>query len=74
VTQGTGQWILGTVAGRDEKKRRGQECEARFYVAERFIADGRRDDARPPLETAREQCPRNFVEHEAAIAELANLQ
>jgi hypothetical protein len=54
--------------------RRGQECEARFYVAERFVADGRRDDARPLLETAREQCPRNFVEHEAAIAELANLQ
>jgi lipoprotein NlpI len=62
---------LDAAAARDEKKRRGQECEARFYAAERYIAEGRRDDARPLLETARDQCPQNFVEYEAALMELA---
>ena len=65
---------LDTAASLDEKKRKGQECEAHFYLAERFIADGRRADARALLETAKEQCPRNSAEHEAALVELANLQ
>jgi lipoprotein NlpI len=58
----------------DEKKRTGEECEARFYLAEHFIAVGRKNDARPLLEKARDECPRNYIEHDSALAELANLQ
>jgi clan AA aspartic protease (TIGR02281 family) len=56
----------------DEKKRKGQLCEARFYVAEHLIAAGKRDEARPLLEAARNECPQDFVEYGAALAELAN--
>jgi tetratricopeptide (TPR) repeat protein/predicted aspartyl protease len=76
------QYMLGRLdrealiaaAGADEKQRKGQECEARFYMAEHFIVAGRKSDARPLLEAARDQCPRNYIEHESALAELANLQ
>jgi len=65
---------LIAAAGADEKNRKGQLCEARFYLAEHFIATGRKNDARPLLETARDECPRSSVEHSASLIELANLQ
>jgi lipoprotein NlpI len=65
---------LIAAAGADEQKRKGQVCEARFYLAQHFIAVGRKNDARPLLETARDECPRNYVEHGSALTELANLQ
>jgi lipoprotein NlpI/predicted aspartyl protease len=65
---------LVAAAGADEEKRKGQLCEARFYMAEHLIAVGRKSDARPLLETAREECPRNGAEHSSAVIELANLQ
>jgi predicted aspartyl protease/lipoprotein NlpI len=55
----------------DEKKRRDYECEARFYTAQRLLADGKRDAARPLLEQARDQCPEGFVEKEGAAIQLA---
>jgi tetratricopeptide (TPR) repeat protein/predicted aspartyl protease len=65
---------LIAAAGADETKRKGQVCEARFYMAESFIAAGRKNDARPLLETARDECPPNSVEHGSAVIELANPQ
>lgn len=62
---------LMTTARADEKQRNARECEARFYMAERFIVEGKRDDARPLLEKARDECPKNYVEYEGALAELA---
>jgi len=43
-------------------------------MAESFIVAGRESDARPLLETARDECPRDYVEHGASLIELANLQ
>ena len=61
---------LFTAAAAEEKTRAGRQCEARFYVAESLIASGRRAEARPLLEQARAECPRDFVEYKAAAAEL----
>ncbi|MFZ3322448.1 MAG: aspartyl protease family protein [Usitatibacter sp.] len=61
-------------ASADEKERKGRECEARFYVAERFLIAGKKDDARPLFEAARDECPKNYVEYESAIAELDKLK
>jgi tetratricopeptide (TPR) repeat protein len=66
--------LIAAAASTDEKKRKGQECEARFYVAEHFIARGQKNDARPLLETAQDECPRNYIEHEAAVVELTKFQ
>ena len=65
--------LIATAAA-DEKKRKGQECEARFYLAQQFIAAGRRNDARALLEAARDECPRNYIEYDSALIELMNLQ
>ena len=65
---------LFALAAADPEKRAGRECEARFYVAEDLLATGRRADARPLLEKARDECPRNFIEYRAAVRELARLE
>ena len=65
---------LMKVASADEKERKGRECEARFYVAERFLVSGKKDEAKPLLEEARDECPKNYIEYESAIAELDKLK
>jgi lipoprotein NlpI len=65
---------LLAAARADEKKVKDRECEARFYVAERLVTEGRRDEARGLLELARDQCPQSFIEYEGAISELAKLR
>lgn len=55
----------------DEKKRRDYECEARFYRAQRLLAEGKGDEARPLLVVARDDCPDGFVEKEGATVQLA---
>jgi len=73
------QYLLGRIdreallaaAAADEERRKGRVCEARFYAAEHLIAGGGAQEARPLLEAARDDCPRNFIEYDAAVAELA---
>jgi predicted aspartyl protease/tetratricopeptide (TPR) repeat protein len=66
--------LMIAMANSDEKKRKSQECEGRFFMAARLIADGQSSAARPLLEKARDECPRNYIEYEAALVELAKLQ
>jgi len=66
--------LIAATANVDENKRKSQQCEARFYMAARLIAVGRNSAARPLLEKARDECPRNYVEYDAALAELTKLQ
>jgi lipoprotein NlpI len=66
--------LIAAAADADEKKQKGRECEARFYIAARLIIDGQKVAARPLLEKARDECPRTYIEYEAALAELAKLQ
>ncbi len=69
-----GEALIAATANVDENKRKSQECEARFYMAARFITDGQTSAARPLLEKARDECPRNYIEYEAALVELTKLQ
>ncbi len=57
----------------DEKNRKGNECEARFYEGEKAIISGKTREAKQSLEQARDECPAGFVERAGAIAELARL-
>lgn len=63
--------LMAAAAAAEEPKRKGQVCEARFYAAERLVVAGKAAAARPLLEAAREECPRNFMEYESAGLELA---
>jgi len=66
--------LIAAMASTDDKKRNSQECEARFFMAARLITDGHDSAARPLLEKARDECPRNYIEYEAALVELAKLK
>lgn len=66
--------LIAAAASADEKKRKNQECEAHYYIAARFIADGQAGAARPLLEKARDECPRTYIEYKAALVELTKLQ
>jgi lipoprotein NlpI len=61
---------LFAAAAAEPDKRAGRECEARFYLGEDLLARGRADEARALLEQARSECPRGFVEYDAAVREL----
>jgi len=66
--------LMAAAGSSDEKKRKERECEARFYVAEHFIARGQKNDVRALLEMARDECPRDYIEYDSALIELPNLQ
>lgn len=66
--------LLAAAAQGDEKKRKGQQCEARFYIASSLVATGQAGAARPLLEQARDECPTDYVEHAGALAELRRLR
>jgi lipoprotein NlpI len=65
--------LMAAAARADDKKRNQQECEARFYAAAYLLAQGRATQARPLLELAVKDCPRNFVEYDSAIVELEKM-
>lgn len=62
------------MASTDDKKRKSRECEGRFFIAARLITEGQSSAARPLLEKARQECPPDYVEYEAALAELTRLE
>ena len=65
---------LMKAAAADEKTRKGRECEANFYSAERLVISGKKDEARPLLQAAHDHCPANFIEYEAANIELERIK
>jgi len=65
--------LMAAAAHADGKKRNEQECEARFYAAEYLLAGRRATQARPLLEAAVKDCPRNFIEYDSALVELEKL-
>jgi lipoprotein NlpI len=64
---------LMAAAARDEKQRKGQECEARFYSAQRLIAEKKIVEGRSLLEKARDDCPRDYLEYHEAVREIGKL-
>jgi tetratricopeptide (TPR) repeat protein len=60
------------VAGKGDAAK-GNLCEAHFYIAEWWLIQKNADAARPLLQDAKSNCPRNFIEYRAAQAELGRL-
>jgi lipoprotein NlpI len=68
------QAALMSAAARDAKARKGQECEADFYVGARLVAEAKTAEGKALLEKARDECPRDFIEYGEALSALASLK
>jgi tetratricopeptide (TPR) repeat protein len=51
----------------------GEQCEANFYVGQRFIIASGWESARRPTELAVQLCPEDFIERDAAAAEMVRV-
>jgi lipoprotein NlpI len=69
----TADALLAAAADPDPRKQRGRICEAHFYSAALLLLQGKPSDAKPLLQAAGADCPRDFTEWDAARAELAAL-
>ena len=65
--------VMAAATDRDATKQRDQLCEANFYVAHWYLLRNDRARALPLLKVAQAECPRDFMEHEGAVAELRRL-
>lgn len=65
--------VMAAATDRDPKQQLEQLCEANFYVAQWHLLRGERERALPLLKDAQGGCPRDFLEHEGAAAELRRL-
>ena len=66
--------VFAGATDRDATRQRDQRCEATFYVAHWYLLRNDRARALPLLKEAQSECPRDFMEHEGAVAELRRLQ
>jgi lipoprotein NlpI len=69
----TADALLAAATDPDARKQRGRICEAHFYTAALRLLQGKPADAKPLLQAADADCPRDFTEWDAARAELAVL-
>jgi lipoprotein NlpI len=58
----------------DPAKKKGQVCEANFYIAERALQSGSKEEALKLFEQAAADCPKTFIEQQAADVELSSLR
>jgi lipoprotein NlpI len=65
--------VLAAAEDPDAKTKRGQVCEANFYLGELALQQGAREDATRLFRLAAADCPREFVEGHSAEAELEAL-
>jgi lipoprotein NlpI len=65
--------LAAASAAPDADRGNEQVCEANFYGGEWQLVHGQGDAARPMLMAAHNQCPHEFIERDAAAAELARL-
>jgi len=65
--------VLAAADDADAKTRRGQLCEANFYVGELALQQGDKAEAARLFRLAAAGCPREFVEGSSATAELEAL-
>ncbi len=70
----TPQAVQQAAVHADPARQREQQCEARFYTAQWHLLRGARDPAAQLLREAQATCPKTFIEHEGALAELRRLQ
>jgi tetratricopeptide (TPR) repeat protein len=69
--QSTPDAALRAAANPDPEIAKQQTCEANFYAGEWDLMHGAQAAAIPLLQVARATCPYDFIERDAAIAELA---
>jgi lipoprotein NlpI len=65
--------VLAAADDPDAKTKRGQVCEANFYLGELALQQGAREDATRLFRLAAADCPREFVEGHSAESELEAL-
>ena len=65
--------VLAAAADPDAMTKRGQICEANFYLAELALQQGAREEAKRMFRLAAADCPREFVEGHSASSELEAL-
>jgi lipoprotein NlpI len=65
--------VLAAADDPDAKTKRGQVCEANFYLGELALQQGTREDAARLFRLAAADCPREFVEGHSAASELEAL-
>lgn len=66
--------VMAAATDRDAVHQREKRCEANFYVAQWHLLRNDRARALPLLKEAQSGCPREFLEHEGAVAEYRRLQ
>lgn len=66
--------VMRAVPQLEAGRNRDLQCEAGFYVGQWHALRGAREAAMKLLKEAEHACPRTFLEHEGAIAELRRLQ
>jgi lipoprotein NlpI len=64
--------VAAAVSSESAKTRRGQVCEANFYLGS-MDAKGKRADSQRLLRVAVDECPKDFIEYAAANLELNRL-
>lgn len=72
--KGTPQAVEQAAAHSDPARQREQQCEAYFYTAQWHLLRAAREPALKLLREAQKTCPRTFIEHEGALAELRRLK
>lgn len=65
--------VYREAADKDAQTATNQKCEADFYVGEWHLARKNEAAAKPLLQQAASECPRNFIEYSAAEVELKRL-
>jgi lipoprotein NlpI len=58
----------------DARTRHDQVCEANFYVGMYQLSGSHPAEALALLQKAREMCPKDFIEYDAAVAELTRVE
>lgn len=66
--------VFAAATDADAQRQHEQRCEANFYLAQWHLLKNERARATPLLKEAQSGCPRGFIEHEGAVAELRRLQ
>lgn len=65
--------VMAGATDRDPRRDREQRCEANFYVGEWHLLRGEQERGLALLKQAQSGCPKDFLEHEGAVAELRRL-
>lgn len=61
------------ISGPDAARRKEKQCEAAFFIGERYLIDNQKTEAASHFRVAKEICPAEFVEYLGSIVELSSL-